>query len=202
MTQPRGFPGWDELYRSDGIEALPWYWPAIDPDLAAALERRGVVSGRALDLGSGPGTQAIALAERGFVVTAADVSAAALAYAERKAKARGVHVAFVEDDILATKLAGPFDVIFDRGCFHVISPGSRADYARTIRRLLAPGGWFFLKTFSHLQPGTQGPHRFTPEDVRACFDAHGLAVVDVQETVYQGQNEPHPKALFTTIRRA
>lgn len=201
MTQPRGFPGWDELYRDGGIEELPWYWPSIDPDLAEALERRGVVSGRALDLGSGPGTQAIALAERGFVVTAADLSAAALAYAARKAEARGVYVTFVEDDILATKLTGPFDVIFDRGCFHVLAPERRADYARAVCHLLAPGGWFFLKTFSHLQPGMQGPHRFAPGDIRGCFDAHGLAVVDIRETVYQGQNDPHPKALFSTIRR-
>jgi hypothetical protein len=41
MTQPRGFPSWEELYKQDVIEKLPWYWPALDPDLDAALARYG-----------------------------------------------------------------------------------------------------------------------------------------------------------------
>jgi SAM-dependent methyltransferase len=76
MTRPRGFPSWEELYQKDTIERLPWYWPALDPDLEAALARHGMASGRILDQGTGPGTQAIALAERGFTVTATDISAA------------------------------------------------------------------------------------------------------------------------------
>ncbi len=65
MTGPRGLPSWEELYQKDTIERLPWYWPALDPDLEAALARHGIASGRVLDQGTGPGTQAIALAERG-----------------------------------------------------------------------------------------------------------------------------------------
>jgi 2-polyprenyl-3-methyl-5-hydroxy-6-metoxy-1,4-benzoquinol methylase len=109
MTGPRGFPSWDELYKQDTIEKLPWYWPALDPDLEAALARRGLTSGRFLDQGTGPGTQAIALAERGFAVTAADVSAAALAYAARKAAERSVQVTFAQDDVLASHLEGQLD---------------------------------------------------------------------------------------------
>jgi cyclopropane fatty-acyl-phospholipid synthase-like methyltransferase len=200
MVQPRGFPTWDELYRNDTIEGLPWYWPSLDPDLGAALAKHAIKSGRALDLGTGPGTQAVALAERGFDVTAVDLSSAAIGYASRKAAARGANVTFLEDDILATKLRGPFDVIFDRGCFHVLAPEKRADYARTIASLLADSGFLFLKTFSHLQPGVQGPYRFTPDEIRGCFTGD-LSVVDVVETEYQGQLDPYPKALFSTVRR-
>jgi 2-polyprenyl-3-methyl-5-hydroxy-6-metoxy-1,4-benzoquinol methylase len=199
MTQPRTFPSWDELYRNDAIEKLPWYWPAIDPDLEAGLSERGITKGRALDLGTGPGTQAMALAQRGFTVTAADLSAAAIAYVSRKAEALKVTLSCVEDDILATKLDGPFDIVFDRGCFHVLPRERRADYARTLARLLAPKGTFFLKTFSHLQPGEQGPFRFRPDEISACFTAAGLVVEDVRDTVYQGQLDPYPKALFATI---
>jgi len=200
--QPLGFPNWEELYRSDTVEALPWYWPSIDPDLEKALARHGVTSGRALDQGTGPGTQAIALAERGFAVTASDVSPAALAYAARKASARGVTVTFVEDDVLATRLAQPFDLIFDRGCFHVIDPGERAGYVESMHRLLTPSGWLFLKTFSHLQPGTEGPHRFSPDDIHRLFgDRARFEVAETLPTVYQGQLNPYPKALFSAIRR-
>jgi SAM-dependent methyltransferase len=200
MNGPRGFPSWDELYRNDTIESLPWYWPALDPDLESALERYVVRSGTFLDLGTGPGTQAIALAVRGFQVTATDLSPAAIAYATRKAKAVGVDVAFVTDDILATHLTGPYDAVFDRGCFHVIAPEQRALYVKAMHGLLAPSGRLYLKTFSHHQPGTQGPHRFAPDDIRRCFAGDSFEVIEILDAEYQGQLDPWPKALFSVIR--
>ena len=56
-----------------------------------------------------------------------------------------------------------------------------------------------LKTFSHLQPGERGPHRFTPGDLRGNF-AGLFDVVEILDTVYQGQLDPWPKALFATMR--
>jgi cyclopropane fatty-acyl-phospholipid synthase-like methyltransferase len=204
MTQrtgvgPRGFPSWDELYRKDEIEKLPWYFGELDPDLAAALDARGVKSGdRVLDQGTGPGTQAIALCKRGYVVTATDISNAAIDYAKRHAA--GARIDWVVDDVLATKLTGPFEAIFDRGCFHVLAPEARAGYAASMKKLLTPNGFLFLKTFSHLQPGEQGPHRFTREQIRAVFESE-LEVLDIVDTVYQGQLDPQPKALFSTLRK-
>ena len=200
MTGPRGFPSWEELYRRDAIEQLPWYCPALDPDLDAALMRHELASGRILDQGTGPGTQAIALAERGFAVTAVDVSAAALAYGAQKAIERGVRVNFVQDDVLASRLTGPFDAVFDRGCFHVLAPEQRAGYVETMHGLLAASGWLFVKTFSHHQPGEQGPHRFSSEDLRRTFGGR-FDVIEILDTVYQGQLEPFPKALLAAFRR-
>jgi 2-polyprenyl-3-methyl-5-hydroxy-6-metoxy-1,4-benzoquinol methylase len=200
MTGPRGFPSWEELYKQDTIEKLPWYWPGLDPDLEAALARHGLALGRILDEGTGPGTQAIALAERGFTVTAADVSPAAIGYAARKAAELGVKVTFVQDDVLASRIKGPFEAVFDRGCFHVLAPEQRAGYVETMRALLAPSGWLFLKTFSHDQPGTQGPHRFSPQDLRSIFEGR-FDVVEILDTVYQGQLDPYPKALLASLRR-
>jgi 2-polyprenyl-3-methyl-5-hydroxy-6-metoxy-1,4-benzoquinol methylase len=202
MIQDRIFPDWEELYRKDDVERLPWYTAALDADLESALERHGIRAGRVLDPGTGPGTQALALAERGFVVTASDVSSAAIAYANRKAGPRGASVTFVQDDILATRLTGPFDMVFDRGCFHVLKPAQRPAYVETMHRLLAPSAWLFLKTFSHRQFGNFGPYRFTPEEIRRLFDGvGGFRVVDIVDTVFQGQMDPCPKALFSTILR-
>jgi len=105
----------------------------------------------------------------------------------------------VRDDVLAPKVEGPFDAIFDRGCFHVLAPEARAGYAASMQKLLAPGGWLFLKTFSHLQPGDQGPHRFRPEDIRAVFTER-FEVISIDDTEFQGQLDPRPKALFSTLR--
>src|SRR4051794_23882625 len=105
--------------------------------------------------------------------------------AEGMAESQGLTVTWVQDDILATRLTGQFDLIFDRGCFHVLPPEMRQAYASIVHGLLKPGGYFFLKCFSHLQPGQQGPHRFTPEQIRVIF-GNWLRVLSIAETVYQG----------------
>ncbi len=128
-----------------------WQFP-----LRQALDQLGLRSGSALDLGTGPGTQALQLAQRGFDVTATDISEAAVRLAREKAKAQGLAIIWQQDDILATQLSGPFDPIFDRGYFHVLPPERRPDYVSIVVSLLKPGGYCFLKCFSQIQPGTQG----------------------------------------------
>lgn len=76
--QQRQFPGWNVIYRQQAIETMPWFYPELDDDLRHAQDRLGLWSGAALDLGSGPGTQAMQLARRGFAVTAVDISEAAI----------------------------------------------------------------------------------------------------------------------------
>ena len=59
----REMPDWDERYRDDPVEEMPWFFSDLDPDVGEALDARGVSEGEALDLGTGPGTQAIELAQ-------------------------------------------------------------------------------------------------------------------------------------------
>src|SRR5262249_49632970 len=61
---------WDELYASAEL-----VWTA-EPNRFVAEELAGLAAGRALDLGTGEGRNAIWLAERGWQVTAVDFSAA------------------------------------------------------------------------------------------------------------------------------
>jgi 2-polyprenyl-3-methyl-5-hydroxy-6-metoxy-1,4-benzoquinol methylase len=194
------FPGWEAMYQQQAVETMPWFYPELDDDLRQALHQLGLRSGSALDLGTGPGTQAIQLARRGFTVTATDISEAAIHLACQKAEAQGLAITWQQDDVLATRLSEPFDLIFDRGCFHVLPPELRQEYATTVAGLLKPGGYFFLKCFSHLQPGTQGPHRFTPEQIQKIFGSQ-LQIHSVEETVYQGTLDPLPRALFCVMRR-
>ncbi|WP_437598878.1 class I SAM-dependent methyltransferase [Sorangium sp. So ce590] len=199
MSEQRNFPDWQELYRSTPAESLPWYHAGLDPDLGQALERWQVARGRALDLGTGPATQAFALAERGFDVTGTDLSHAAIEQAAAQAAQRGAAVRFVQDDILDSRLDERFDVVFDRGCFHCLPPARRGDYVRALKRLVAPGGLCFLKCFSVLEPREQGPYRFSPEELREIFGAD-FEVLSSVETVYQGTLDPLPRALFSVLR--
>src|SRR5262245_59276297 len=189
------FPQWEELYQEREIESLPWFNPELDEDLENALDELELWGGSALDLGTGPGTQAIHLARRGFNVTATDISAAAIRLAREKAQKQGFEIRWEQDDILDTRLDRQFDLIFDRGCFHVLEPERRADYVSIVSDLLKTGGYLFLKCFSRLHPGEQGPYRFTPEQIREIFGSR-LSVLSIKETVYQGTLVPLPHALL------
>jgi cyclopropane fatty-acyl-phospholipid synthase-like methyltransferase len=194
------FPHWEDLYREQEIESMPWFNPELDEDLEKALDELGLRSGSALDLGTGPGTQAIHLAWRGFAVTATDISEAAIHMAGEKAQKKRLEITWKQDDILDTRLDRQFDLIFDRGCFHVLAPERRGDYVRIVSGLLKTDGYLFLKCFSRLQPGEEGPYRFTPEQIREIFGSR-LNVLSIKETVYQGTLDPLPRALFCTMRR-
>ena len=198
--QQPAFPSWDERYQHQSVETMPWFYPELDDDLKEALDDLGLQGGSALDLGTGPGMQAMQLARRGFNVTATDISEAAISLAQAKAEAQELSITWQQDDILSTQLAGLFDLVFDRGCFHVLPTAQRPDYVNTVVGLLKEGGYLFLKCFSHLQQGTQGPYRFTPEQIREIFGRR-LAVLSINETVYQGTLDPLPRALFCVMRR-
>jgi methylase of polypeptide subunit release factors len=71
---------------------MPWFYSELDDDLAQSLDALGLRSGSALDLGTGPGTQAIQLAQRGFDVTATDLSVAAVRLASARAEAQGLRI--------------------------------------------------------------------------------------------------------------
>ena len=62
-------PEWNSLYAEMEVKDMPWYLPELDPDLRESLVANHILSGSFLDLGTGPGTQAIGLSKMGFEVT-------------------------------------------------------------------------------------------------------------------------------------
>ena len=67
---------WEKVYRLEKIEELPWYEEKIDLDLDDAIQI--IKNGKFLDLGTGPGTQAVELSKKGFDVTGSDISPTAI----------------------------------------------------------------------------------------------------------------------------
>lgn len=201
MNQQREFPNWEKLYQDQNVESMPWFNPDLDADLDQALSKLNLHTGAALDLGTGPGTQAIALAQRGFQVTATDLSDTAIQKAQAIAKEKGLDIFWKQDDILNSNLAQKFDFILDRGCFHVFPPERRQDYVSVVGSLIKPGGYLFLKCFSHLETREEGPYRFTSEEIKQIF-SQTFNVRSVEETVYQGTLDPLPKALFCILEKA
>ena len=200
MNRQREFPDWEQLYRDKNVESMPWFNPELDPDLDQVLTKLNLHTGTALDLGTGPGTQAMALAGRGFKVTACDISDTAVRKAQGIAKEKGLDISFRQDDILNSNLDQQFDFVFDRGCFHVFPPERRQDYVSVVDSLIKPRGYLFLKCFSHLERGEQGPYRFTPAEIKEIFSIR-FNVISVEETVYQGTLDPLPQALFCVLEK-
>ena len=158
--------------------------------MLAFLER--TPAGRALDLGCGTGTNAIALAQRGWDVTAIDFSSTALGRARRKARRSRISVHFLQRDVTRLEdLAGPFDFALDLGCFHGLAPSSRAGYVDTLARVLRPAAVLMLYAF--VDPSQGWP---AESEIRGLYgETFDLASLE------RGEFRGRPSGWFTWIRR-
>lgn len=106
-----------------------------------------LVPGTALDLGCGEGGDALWLAERGWRVTAVDISAIALARLADRAATAGLAVATERHDLARTFPEGAFDLVSAQ---FLQSPVTfpRDDVLRRATRAVAPGG--LLLVVAHL----------------------------------------------------
>ena len=194
---------WEEYYKETATEELPWYSIKADPEVIDACKNfcPPAPGASVLDLGAGPGMMSIEFARMGYEVTACDISATALNTAKSRAEGEGVadKITFEVCDIRAG-LKGVFDIINDRGCFHVMRGADRESYIENIAALTRPGSVLLLKTFSTKEPGDEGPCRYSVEDIRElfsdCFD-----LIFSCETIFQSTMESDPKAILSVFRR-
>ena len=155
----------------------PWDTGRVSAQLRRFLASGHIISapGRALELGCGTGTNAIFLAEAGFEVTAVDFTAEALCLASRRARQAGVQVRWIEADVLhladIIPAADPFDLIFDRGCFHGFAPCDRPGFVEQLRIVTRPGSVVFLLTGNSREPFKNGPPVVSEAEIRETFDS-------------------------------
>lgn len=124
---------WDQRYA--GTELV---WTA-EPNRFVVEELAGETPGRALDLGTGEGRNAIWLAEHGWQVTAVDFSPVGLAKAARLAASRGVTVDWVQADLRHYQPApGGFSLVL-LAYIH-LPPAEFAGLLAMASAALAPGG--------------------------------------------------------------
>jgi SAM-dependent methyltransferase len=150
----------DPVEARDFYDELAAYYDLIFEDWDASMVRQGAVlarlidaelgpgaapeSLRILDAASGIGTQALALAARGFQVTARDISGGAIARLRREAGARGLRVDAAVADMRAVgkTVTAPFDVVlaFDNAVPHLLSDADVELAFRQFHSVLRPGG--------------------------------------------------------------
>lgn len=194
------FSDWNELYKKEDVKKLPWFNPKLDFDLQEAINKYKIEKSAILNLGEGPGTQAIELSKLGFKVTAIDIAKSAIEKAKKLAKKNKVNVNFVVDNIIKTKIRRKFNYIFDRGCFHVLEPEDRIKYIKNVFNLLNKGGYLFLKCFSYKEMGS-GPNRFRPSEIEYYFNRK-FKILDIKETSFNiNKKDKHPIALFVVMKK-
>ncbi|MFJ5533762.1 class I SAM-dependent methyltransferase [Streptomyces sp. NPDC093261] len=91
---------------------------------------------------------------------AVDLSPAAIAWAEERARAVGAGIRFHRGDafdLTTDGLGGPYALIYDSGCFHHLPPHRRISYLALLERALAPGGHFALTCFASGRMGSELP---------------------------------------------
>ncbi|MBO1331149.1 class I SAM-dependent methyltransferase [Streptomyces sp. VRA16 Mangrove soil] len=149
---------WDRFY-ADRDRGVPFFVDKPDENLTAHLDKGLIPAGaRVLDLGCGPGRNAVHLAALGHDVDAVDLSATALAWGEERAAAAGIAVRFHRNSIFDVRLPhGSYDLIYDSGCLHHLPPHRRVSYLALLDRLLAPGGHFGLTCFAAGEMGSERP---------------------------------------------
>jgi SAM-dependent methyltransferase len=111
--------------------------------------------GRAIDFGSGPGRNAIWLAQQGWDVTAVDASQVGLDQAGARAAAEGLELALVHADLLDYRPEAAFDLAVVAN-IHMVSPDHERLMAMAASALV-PGG-YLLVVGHHLDDlGRHGP---------------------------------------------
>ncbi|MFI2751994.1 class I SAM-dependent methyltransferase [Cellulomonas sp. P22] len=157
----RGGAAWWDTFYTDRDRSVPFFRSAPDESLVAWHDEGLLPIGpgtRVLELGCGPGRNAVWLAQQGAEVDALDLSDTALTWARERADEAGVSVRFVQADIFAWPDGHePYDVVYDSGCFHHLPPHRRVSYRSLLEAMVRPGGHFALSCFAAGAMGTQAP---------------------------------------------
>jgi SAM-dependent methyltransferase len=151
-----------ERIYSKPLAEIPWNREQPPGLLVEFVESGRVSPCRAVDLGCGAGHYAVWLARRGFEVTGIDLSAAAIAHAQRLARCAGALCRFVAADLLEpiTEFDGGFDVAYDWEVLHHVFPGDRRRYVANVHRMLRAGAPYLSVCFSEHDRGIAGEGQY------------------------------------------
>lgn len=161
---------WDERYRSaDGI------WSG-DPNPQLVAEVSGLVPGTALDVGCGEGADAVWLAERGWHVTAIDISGVALERAHKAAANAAVteRIDWRQGDIATWTAERSYDLVSAQ--FMQLAPPLRDAVFRRLAAAVAIGGTLLIVGHhpSDLETTVRRPRMpgvlYTAEEIAGLLD--------------------------------
>lgn len=163
---------WDQFYL-DRDRNVPFFSNQPDENLVEYFDKGLFVPGsKVLELGCGPGRNAIFFAEKGCHVDAVDSSEESLKWGRERAKENGLTINFIHKNIFDLAIdEGSYDIVFDSGCFHHIAPHRRGTYNNLVKRALKTDGLFGITCF--LENGKYGGSDITDWDVYRFWSLKG-----------------------------
>lgn len=146
---------WEQVYHENGPEQLSWFQP--EARLSRELIQRNAPDRNAaiLDVGAGASTLVDGLLAAGYRrLTVLDISAAALAQAQRRLGPDAALVEWREADVLSVPLAAAsLDVWHDRAVFHFLTAArDRSRYVAQVRQAVRPHGYVLVAAFAEDGP--------------------------------------------------
>ena len=193
----------EALYReaADGTAVVPWADMVPNPHLLSWLEatRRGEGL-LALDVGSGFGDNAEAIAAQGYQVTAFDLSPTAVEHARRRFPESRV-------DSCVGNLLEPeagwhrrFDLVFEVYTIQVLQRGHRRRAIEQLGELVAPGGTLLVVARGRdaSEPEGEMPWPLTREELGAIAQ-RGLELVELED--FLDDEDPPVRRFRATYQR-
>ena len=190
---------WDQTYRDP--QTPPWDTGRPSTQLRLLLESGSVKPCRALDLGCGTGTNVIFLAQQGFNTTGVDLSRVAIERAQEKARAADANANFVCGSVLALpNLGGPFEFVFDSGCFHTLAKEQRRTFVEQVLGVTRHGSVFLLLCGNAKEPLDPGPPTVSEKEIRATF-SRDFDIEWIREFRFDTVNLPKAPLAYATLMR-
>ncbi|MCU1658772.1 MAG: NodS-like protein [Pseudonocardiales bacterium] len=193
---------WDEAY-GHGDSTRGWYQTRPAASLRM-LDRCSVTpEAGVIDVGGGASTLVDALLARGHTdVTVLDISAAALAIAQRRLEANAIRVEWQVVDLVQWQPERTYGVWHDRAVFHFLTTAhARHRYFQALRDATGPGAVAVIATFA-----PDGPEqcsglpvaRYSPSELAAQFGSRWKIIAEDREehTTPAGAVQPFTWAAF------
>lgn len=160
------------------------------PNPHLARETSGLQPGTALDAGCGGGAEAIWLAAQGWHVTAADISAEALARAEKRAAATGFteRLQWLEADLSEWRPDSRFDLVMTNYAHPAIP---QLEFYDRIAGWVAPGGTLLIVGHLHAEDVHGGHHHPAEASVTVAAVTTRLDRGDWEIVTAEEQVRPH-----------
>ncbi|MDQ7003120.1 MAG: methyltransferase domain-containing protein, partial [Ghiorsea sp.] len=135
-------PDWESLYQA---QDTGWDRGETSPALHTFLDKGGLEHVKTILIpGCGRGYEVVALAKRGFEVTALDLAPSAVAHLKQTLEKEGLKANAVCIDIFDFKAPQAFDAVYEQTCLCAIEPSQREAYAKTVADWLKPKGKLLL----------------------------------------------------------
>jgi cyclopropane fatty-acyl-phospholipid synthase-like methyltransferase len=141
-------PFWESFYE-DREKDIPFFKVKGPDENLAEYVKSGLKPERVLEIGCGPGRNAIFMAQNGAKVDAIDLSEKAIEWARERADKAEVDIYFECTSLFDFKFEPhTYDFIYDSGMLHHLPPHRRLTYIEIIKKALIKGGQFGLVCFN------------------------------------------------------